>query len=49
MPYRYSVRRRYHRRLNKCAVVIGVSLAWIGATGCVAALLYYALKWLVRG
>jgi hypothetical protein len=46
MPHRYRSRRSFYRRLNKCVFAIAVSLAWIGATGALAGLVFYLLKWL---
>ena len=45
MPYRYRNKRRFYRRLNKIVMATALSLAWIGATGAMAGLVFYLLKY----
>jgi hypothetical protein len=44
MPYRRRSSRRFYRRLNKLIVAMAFSLAWLGATGAIAGLVFYVLK-----
>jgi hypothetical protein len=44
MPYRYRDKRRIYRHFNKFIVAIALSIAWVGATGAMAGLVFYVLK-----